>query len=362
MKTLFPFIGSATIYIIIAITWLELFKKRKILDKPGPDVPARPRVPNIQGIFLVAWFLITTRIFFPEYYNNHAFLWLAIGGGGIMLISLIDTILEAYFHSGIKAKYRLVFQVLSALIALGIWGVWFTEIIGGDGIVRILPWALAIWITILWFVGFMNAINRFDGIHSLASGVSTIWFVTIYALLQYVVLPYYSDIILPNTLATLTMTTNISFLLTIWSLIYTMIEYKPLWLVRDAGIMFYGFALAYLALMWGAKIWTLLVVLSLPLFDALRVFINRIFVMRKSPLKGDYSHLHYRLMAMGWNRGEVRWFIRWRSIFFMVIMIMQDTNRMHKIIIFAMMALIFFGTNIYLFWVKKLPMEYTIKK
>ena len=95
----------------------------------------------------------------------------------------------------------------------------------------------------------MNAINWFDGIYSLASGVSTIGFATIYALLQYVVMPYYSDVITPETLAVLQMTTNISFLLTVGSLIYTMIEYKPIGLVRDAGIMFYGYALAYLALM-----------------------------------------------------------------------------------------------------------------
>jgi len=35
---------------------------------------------------------------------------------------------------------------------------------------------------------------------------------------------------------------------------------------------------------------------------------------------------------------------------------------MAKVIIFAMMAAIFFGVNVYLFRVKKVPMEYTIEK
>jgi len=54
--------------------------------------------------------------------------------------------------------------------------------------------------------------------------------------------------------------------------------------------------------MGGAKIGTLLVVLSLPIFDAIWVFVNRIFVMKKSPMKKDYTHLHYRLMALGRTR------------------------------------------------------------
>jgi hypothetical protein len=84
-------------------------------------------------------------------------------------------------------------------------------------------------------------------------------------------------------------------------------------------------------------------------------------VMKKSPMKKDYTHLHYRLLALGRNRWEIRRFVRWWSIFFMVIMLLQDTNRMSKIIIFLLMAIIFFGVNIYLFWVKKLPMEYKVK-
>lgn len=122
--------------------------------------------------------------------------------------------------------------------------------------------------------------------------------------------------------------------------------------------MFLGFVLAYLALLGGAKIGTILVALSLPIFDAIWVFVNRIFIMKKSPLKGDYTHLHYRLLALGWNRNEIRWFVWSWSTFFMIIILLQGTDRLAKIIIFMMMAAIFYGVNVYLFWVKKVPMEY----
>jgi UDP-N-acetylmuramyl pentapeptide phosphotransferase/UDP-N-acetylglucosamine-1-phosphate transferase len=60
MNTLFPFIGSAFVFFMIAIAGIELCKKWKILDRPGPDVPKRDRVPNMQGVFLILGFFITT--------------------------------------------------------------------------------------------------------------------------------------------------------------------------------------------------------------------------------------------------------------------------------------------------------------
>ena len=60
--------------------------------------------------------------------------------------------------------------------------------------------------------------------------------------------------------------------------------------------MFYGFALAYLSVVGGAKIGTLIVALSLVIFDAVWVGLRRIFIVKKNPLKGDYTHLHHRLM------------------------------------------------------------------
>lgn len=70
----------------------------------------------------------------------------------------------------------------------------------------------------------------------------------------------------------------------------------------------------------------MLVVLALPLFDAIRVIIDRLR-QHKNPMKGDYSHLHYRLMALGWNRHEVRLFIRGYSLVMMILMLLQGTEK-----------------------------------
>lgn len=116
---------------------------------------------------------------------------------------------------------------------------------------------------------------------------------------------------------------NMAFILFVISLLYAIIEYRPLGLVRDVGIMFFGFAIAYLSVLGGAKIGTILVALSLPLFDAIWVGLYRIFVLKKNPLNGDYTHFHHRLMGLGLSRGETRGFIRIRSIIMMILIILQ---------------------------------------
>ena len=93
-------------------------------------------------------------------------------------------------------------------------------------------------------------------------------------LIKFVVFPSYEQF---NNLEALIFVQNLSFFLFLISLIYTVIEYKPLGLVRDVGIMFFGFAIAYLSVAGGAKIGTLVVALSLAIFDAIWVGLWRIF-------------------------------------------------------------------------------------
>ena len=131
--------------------------------------------------------------------------------------------------------------------------------------------------------------------------MSSIGFLTIVLLISLVVLPHYTAISADNALV-LQWVWEIALLFFLLSLVYTVIEYKPYGLVRDLGTMVFGFALAYLSIVGGAKIGTLVVALSLVIFDAIWVGVHRIFFLRKNPLKGDYTHLHYRLLGLGWSK------------------------------------------------------------
>lgn len=344
-----------TFALFIWFFWIFIFKKLSILDKPWPDIiPARNPVPNIQWIFLFIWILSSVFIFFPNYFFQKEILILFISWSLLVIISLIDA------FKNLNPKIRLLVQVL--VVSITFFFAWV-------GIFEIslpiiwevqFPIIISLILTIIWFIGFINAINWFDWVNSLASWVSSIWFLSIILLLQYVVIPHYTWISQEN-LETLKMVINISYIFFIFSLVYTFIEFKPFWILRDVGVMFLWFSLAYLSLLWWAKIWTIIVALSLVVFDSIWVFIHRMFIIKKNPLKWDYTHLHYRLMSLKWSRTEVRVCIRSWSLFLMIVMILLWTDREWKLIIFAIMFLFFFSINSYLFWYKKIPCEYLQK-
>jgi len=356
------YILSLCIAVAVLLSGVWIFRKMKVMDKPGSDLKnTRQPVPTILGVFVYLGFLAIMGILFPQYYSQPLFLGLVVWSFPIVLVQLLD---ELHYIGKIKReispKIRLVSHVLGALLAIYVGGVGSQEILIGSR-----KWIMPQRAVAVFFVGrsilCINALNRFDGIYAQASGVSTVGFLTIFLLIKYIVFWYYTGFDIDQT-NILIMIQNIAFALFTLSLVSTFIEFKPIALVRDVGIMFFGFSIAYLSVVGGAKIGTLLVALSLVIMDAIRVGARRIFVMKKSPLKWDYTHLHHRLLWLGWTRPEARAFVWIRSTIMMILILMQGINRGNKLIVFVMMAIVFFGVNYYLFVIKKLPCGLALKK
>jgi UDP-GlcNAc:undecaprenyl-phosphate GlcNAc-1-phosphate transferase len=341
---------------ILALGGVHLTQALGILDKPGPDVPKRPRVPTLQGVFL----LLNVSILLLLFYKPHLPLtsgspffalsvWLCI----LAIVSCID---EMWYlvskKRSVPAKVRLLVQIWVASLAFFIWDIHVETL---PLMTETLPIVVQYILTVIWFLLFINAINFFDGIYGLATGMASIWFLTT-ALLIGIVASFFPDIS-PERLLLLQWTQGYARVFFVVSAVYAWIEFRPRGVVRDVGTISVGFALAYLALLGGAKVGTVIVVLSLPIFDAVRVIIDR---LRRgvNPFHGDYTHLHHRLLAIGRSRSEVRWFMWIFSLVLMTLMLLQWPDRMGKVIIFVLVACLFFGINIYLFRVKKLPSNY----
>jgi UDP-GlcNAc:undecaprenyl-phosphate GlcNAc-1-phosphate transferase len=73
------------------------------------------------------------------------------------------------------------------------------------------------------------------------------------------------------------------------------------------GTSFAGFMLATLAILSTTKVGTALVVLGVPLIDAVYVGTRRI-LEKKSPFRGDNKHLHHRLLELGWSKRSIALF------------------------------------------------------
>lgn len=336
--------------IIIPYLWLQICKKLGIVEhKKRAEYYKRDPVANIQWLPLWITLIVCIYILWPSYFNSSYMAIYIVATALLVTISWIDL-----FHP-IPSWIRLLFQiVLFGGIVLYWWvsidtiSLWWSS----------LDISHRVWIiwSIIWFIVCTNAVNWFDGIQWQSSGITSIGAFSIRAVVIFIVFPTYTHIT-PAIINQLTITQNIALSLWLVSLIYTIIEYKPRGLIRDIGTTVYGFSLAYLALLWGAKVGTLMVTLSLVLFDRVWVIAYRLLIMRKNPLKWDYTHLHHRLIANGRSRSEIRWFVWIRSTIMTILMLLQWSNSLHKRIILIMMALLFFWVNIYLFIVKKLPVE-----
>lgn len=339
---------------VIFILWLYFFKKIWFLDRPGADLKwIRGPVPTLMGIFAYISFVLWIRLFFPEIFSTNIFLWLSLWVLPILFVEFLE---ELGYMWRVKFRtpqiVRLLAHILWAILAVYIWWIWIWQELLIWDFVWYIPQYIFVAFFVLWTMLCINAINWIDWINWQASWVSAIWFLTIFLLIQFVVMKSYVEF---NNRDTLVLVSNMSLVLFFVSLISTYVEFKPLGLLRDVWIMFFGFSLAYLSVVWWAKIWTIVVALSLVMFDSIWVWLYRILVLKKNPMKGDYTHIHHRLLWIKWTRSEVRSFVWIWSFVMMILMLLQWTNRWGKIIIFVMMALIFFGVNFYVYVIKKSP-------
>ena len=363
----------AVLVTVIILSWgWYLTRKIGLLDKPGPDVPVRSPVPTLLWVWAIVALVVLMMMNYGYHHiiGHHYVGWLLLGSVLIWLLAFVDEMLEIRSRNlaikGDKTQWvyiiapwhKMIMQCIIVFVALYLGWVSFSEIVIWSSTLHFPIW-LAYGIAVLWCVWFINAVNRFDGVYGLVSGMASIGFLTLYILVSVIVMGSYD--LTEQYRQVLTFVSYTSVILAVIAAVSTVIEYKPLGILRDVGTMFFGFAMAYLALLWGAKIGTMIVVLSLVLFDAVRVLGNRLY-KHGNPFRGDYTHLHHRLLANNRSRGEIRVWLRSRSLFFMILILLQGTDRINKLIICILMMIIFFGVNIYLFWIKKIPDHLDLKK
>jgi len=99
-----------------------------------------------------------------------------------------------------------------------------------------------------------------------------------------------------------------------------------------------GFFLAVLSLLSGAKLATVILLLGIPIIDAVYVIINRL-VSGRSPLVGGPDHLHHRLLSFGWSRRQIAYFY-W-AISFILGVISLFLNSQQKMYVFIGIIFIF---------------------
>jgi UDP-GlcNAc:undecaprenyl-phosphate GlcNAc-1-phosphate transferase len=104
-----------------------------------------------------------------------------------------------------------------------------------------------------------------------------------------------------------------------------------------------GFFLSLLAILSGAKLATVILLLGIPLIDATFVIIKRL-LQKKSPLRGGPDHLHHYLLKSGWTRNQVAIF--YSAISLIIGFISLFLNSSQKFYAFLGLIIIFLGITL----------------
>ncbi len=260
------------------------------------DVPKDSRrmhkkpIPRLGGLAIIFGFMVSICCFGRMTRELIAML---VGAAIIAGMGVIDDC------KNLDAKLKFVIQIIAALVVM-IGGniritVFTNPNIFSDNPYIVLPWWASGLATIVWIVFITNAVNFIDGLDGLAAGVSAIMSVSL--VFVAVRIGEYSVAVLGLAV----MGACLGFL---------PFNFNPARIfMGDTGSTFLGFILATMSIQGVFKSYAViafavpLLILGLPLFDALFAMIRRVY-HGQSPMTADRGHLHHRLIDMGFSQKQ----------------------------------------------------------
>ena len=258
------------------------------------DVPKDNRrmhdhpIPRMGGLAIFLGFLLSVLLFAEITPQLRGML---LGSVIIVVLGIFDDIYS------LPAMFKFVVQIVAALVAVFSGNVIQTlsnpNIFSSD-----LYWdlgVLSIPVSVIWIVAITNAVNLIDGLDGLACGVSTISSMTLLVI----------SLVVSDAPAAILMA----------ALAGSCIGFLPYNLnpakifMGDTGSTFWGYVLAVVSIQGLFKFYTIIsfavpfLMLGLPIFDTCFAFIRRI-AHGQSPMHADRSHVHHRLIDMGFSQKQ----------------------------------------------------------
>jgi len=318
--TLLTFL-AALISLIITPIVIKYTKKWNITDKPNHRKVHTNPIPTLGGLAIFVSFMIGLLILQPE--NEYHFF--IVGGAVVVLmLGMIDDMYD------LSAKVKFIVQLaVAGMIVL--WGGLQVEFINLPFGGQVEFGVLSSVITILWIVGVMNAINFIDGLDGLSAGVSSIALFTIAGMAAIMGNVYVF------TMAILLFFSTLGFL---------RYNFHPAKIfMGDTGSLFLGYMISVLSLL-GFKNVTVIsfiipiFILGVPIADTLIAMIRRL-INRQPMSSPDSSHLHHRLVKLGFTHKQTVLFIYALSGMFSIAAILFSmTTVWGSILIFCISVLV----------------------
>lgn len=336
------FVGFALSLIIsFVLTFLvaRFAHTRKIVDYPDQERRFHKHpTPTLGGLAIfISFFLVTFTLGILGGYllggNISLKILIAIWAGGAIL--MIGGYLDDKYH--LPPKYSILFPVMAALtlVSSGISAVSIHNPFSGEIILldRLLLFGLPVAsgvIVFLWTLGMTYTTKLLDGMDGLVTGIAAIGALVLFGLSLSEQVQQPQTALLAVTLA--------------GSLLgFLILNFHPAKIfLGEGGSTFAGFMLAILAIVSGGKIATAILVMGIPVLDALWVIVQRL-ISGQSPFRGDRKHLHFRLLDIGFSIPQAVLFLyALTGIFGVTALFLQSLGKLIAllILVLAMVAIV----------------------
>ncbi len=286
---------AAALAAALLIAFITTPVVKSLAERVGAvDVPKDNRrmhdhpIPRMGGLAIFLGFLLSTLVFVPLSQSLRGML---LGAILIVILGIFDDIYA------LPALPKLLVQIVAALIAVFHGNV--IEVVSNPNLFSDNPyWVLGAWsvpVTVIWIVAITNAVNLIDGLDGLAVGVAAISSLTMLVIAMLV-----SENVVALTMAALAGGC-------IGFMPYNQNPAKIF--MGDTGSTFLGFVLATVSIQGLFKFYTIIsfavpfLMLGLPLFDTCFAILRRIS-KGQNPMSPDRSHVHHRLIDMGFNQKQ----------------------------------------------------------
>ncbi len=268
--------------------------RKNIMARPSARKIHTSPVPYLGGAAIFVGFVIPALIMLPL---HRRFVALILGIAILVVLGIADDIRP------IRPLYKLVWQVVAALVVLagGIGIVQINNPFGG--VINLSEWRYAVdwngfhfhiaplanFLSILWMVGLVNAMNFLDGLDGLACGVSAIAGLTMF------LLSIGPKVNQPQVAL-------LAIIMTGAAIGFLPFNFYPAKIfMGDGGAYFLGLTLALLSIYSGGKLATAALVLGFTIYDAVWAVVRRLY-HKTSPFKPDKGHLHHLLLEAGFSQ------------------------------------------------------------
>lgn len=306
---LFSLISSIILEMMALPRIIYIAKKKGLYDIPNGRKSHVHPVPRLAGVtffpILMLVFSVCTLFIFSESSSVNMLIFesgsrkmVGFIAGSILLsgVGLKDDLV------GSRYRNKMFVQFLAAVFLVS-GGIYINNFNGLFGIHIISNW-IGIPFTVLLIMFITNAINLIDGADGLASGISGV------ALISLGVMFFLRDMFFYSLICVILVGILIPFFY------YNVFNTSRKVFMGDTGSLSLGFLLAYLGIRFAmststsfygnvqSPVMISLAALFIPLFDALRVMVER-GLAGKNMFQPDRRHIHHKLLDIGFSHRKV---------------------------------------------------------